>query len=224
VAVYAPTAQDLAPDGLAGQAVRVLSLAEGGDTRIRPLLEAAGIVITQVAHSADDLDPTQGIVVLVCDESLPAKLLRELIRRFRDSRVVVISSSSKSSTVRCAVDAGAAAFVTLEAAPSALIPSLDAVAAGQLAIPLSSRQELLPTTLTIREKQVLALVVMGLQNAEIAAKLYLAESTVKSHLSSAFSKLGVRSRNEAVAVILDIQSRAGPGILTIPTTNGRLFQ
>jgi DNA-binding NarL/FixJ family response regulator len=223
MAVYAPSAQDLAPEGPAGHAVRVLSLAEGGYTRLVPLLDAAGIVVTQVAHSADDLDSTHGIVVMVFDESPPVNLLRELIQRFPESRVVIISSSSESSAVRCAVDAGAAAFVTLEAAASALIPSLDAVAAGQLAIPLSSRRELLPMTLTTREKQVLALVVMGLKNGEIAAKLYLAESTVKSHLSSAFSKLGVRSRNEAVAVILDVESRAGLGILTIPTTNGRHF-
>jgi DNA-binding NarL/FixJ family response regulator len=223
MAVHAPTAQELAPEGSVGHSVRVLSLAEGGYTRVVRLLDAAGIAVTQVARSADDLDSTDGIVVIVFEESPPAKLLRQLIQRFRDCRVVIISSSSSSSAVRCAVDAGAAAFVTLEAAASALIPSLDAVAAGQLAIPLSSRREMLPMTLTTREKQVLALVVMGLQNGEIAAKLYLAESTVKSHLSSAFSKLGVRSRNEAVAVILDVESRAGLGILTIPTTNGRAF-
>ena len=57
--------------------------------------------------------------------------------------------------------------------------------------------------LTNREKQILGLVVGGLTNAQIARELYLAESTVKSHLSSAFMKLGVSSRNEAVAVILD---------------------
>jgi DNA-binding NarL/FixJ family response regulator len=222
MAVHALPAQDLAPEGSRHHAVLILSLRPDGTARVLPLLRAAGVAVTDVAHPAEDLDATHGIVVLVVDESLGARPLRELIRRLRDSRVVVVSPSSKSSAVRRAVDAGAAGFVALETAASTLIPSLDAVAAGQLAIPLASRQELQPPTLTTREKQVLALVVMGLQNGEIAAKLYLAESTVKSHLSSAFTKLGVRSRNEAVAVILDLESRAGLGILTIPTEeNGR---
>jgi DNA-binding NarL/FixJ family response regulator len=60
---------------------------------------------------------------------------------------------------------------------------------------------------------VLGLVVMGYMNSQIAAQLFLAESTVKSHLSSAFGKLGVRSRNEAVSVILDPARGLGTGIL-----------
>jgi hypothetical protein len=63
------------------------------------------------------------------------------------------------------------------------------------------------------------MVVRGFTNAEIARKLFVAESTVKSHLSSAFVKLGVRSRNEATAVILDQSSGLGTGVLAI-TDNG----
>jgi DNA-binding NarL/FixJ family response regulator len=51
---------------------------------------------------------------------------------------------------------------------------------------------------------VLTLVRKGLTNAEIAERLYLAESTIKSHLSSIFTKFGVRSRREAAAVSLDL--------------------
>ena len=46
-------------------------------------------------------------------------------------------------------------------------------------------------------------VAAGLTNSEIAESLFLSESTVKSHLSSAFAKLGVRSRREAAALVLD---------------------
>jgi DNA-binding NarL/FixJ family response regulator len=70
-----------------------------------------------------------------------------------------------------------------------------------------------PPVLSTREKQILGLVVMGYMNSQIATTLFLAESTVKSHLSSAFGKLGVRSRNEAVSLILDPDRGLGMGIL-----------
>ncbi len=69
--------------------------------------------------------------------------------------------------------------------------------------------------LSIREKQVLGLVTMGLMNSEIAERLFLAESTVKSHLSSAFAKLGVRSRHEAVELVINPDCGLGPGILSL---------
>ena len=56
-------------------------------------------------------------------------------------------------------------------------------------------------------------------NSEIGARLFRAESTVKSHLSSAFAKLRVRSRSEAAAMIVDPQGSLGTGILAI-TSNG----
>ncbi len=56
---------------------------------------------------------------------------------------------------------------------------------------------------------------MGYMNGQIAQQLFLAESTVKSHLSSAFRKLGVRSRNEAVNLILDPERGLGMGILAL---------
>ena len=56
---------------------------------------------------------------------------------------------------------------------------------------------------------------MGFSNAEIARKLFVTEATVKSHLSSSFAKLGVRSRAEATARILDPEHGLGTGILAI---------
>jgi DNA-binding NarL/FixJ family response regulator len=77
------------------------------------------------------------------------------------------------------------------------------------------RARLESESLSMREKQVLSMLVMGFTNAEIAAKLFLAESTVKSHLSSAYTKLGVRSRKDAATMILDPVAGLAPGILTI---------
>jgi DNA-binding NarL/FixJ family response regulator len=57
--------------------------------------------------------------------------------------------------------------------------------------------------LTKRQQEVLRLAAEGRGNAEIAHTLYLSESTVKAHLSAAFAKVGIRSRSEASALLLD---------------------
>jgi hypothetical protein len=60
-------------------------------------------------------------------------------------------------------------------------------------------------------------VVEGCTNSEIGARLFLAESTVKSHLATAFSKLGVRSRRDAAAMILGAETLAAA---ILPSANG----
>jgi ATP/maltotriose-dependent transcriptional regulator MalT len=83
---------------------------------------------------------------------------------------------------------------------------------GQVCVPREHWRQVEPAALSAREKQVLGLVVMGCMNSEIAERLFLAESTVKSHLSSVFGKLGVRSRNEAVDLITRRDPKLGLGI------------
>jgi DNA-binding NarL/FixJ family response regulator len=136
----------------------------------------------------------------------------------QSTMVILICERSGQGDVRKAIDAGVRGLVSLRDVVEALPPVIEVVRAGQISVPDSMRRELRKQILTAREKQILGLVVMGMTNAEIAAKLFLAESTVKSHLSSAFAKLGVSSRSEAATLILDPQSGAGLGILTIPTT------
>jgi DNA-binding NarL/FixJ family response regulator len=97
----------------------------------------------------------------------------------------------------------------------ALLPTLDAVAAGQCVVPRSVRQIVDRPPLSPRERQILAMVVIDFSNAEIARKLFVSESNVKNHLSSAFQKLGVKSRSAATELILDGESGLGPGILRI---------
>jgi DNA-binding NarL/FixJ family response regulator len=97
----------------------------------------------------------------------------------------------------------------------ALLPTLLAVAGGQCVVPRSVRRLLERPPLSPRERQVLAMVVLDFSNAEIARKLVVTESNVKSHLTSAFSKLGVSSRSAAAELILDHESGLGPGILRI---------
>jgi DNA-binding NarL/FixJ family response regulator len=96
-----------------------------------------------------------------------------------------------------------------------LLPTLAAVAAGQCVMPRAIRQSVDRPPLSPRERQILAMVVLDFSNAEIARKLFVSESNVKNHLSSAFQKLGVKSRSAAAELILDRESGLGPGILRI---------
>jgi DNA-binding NarL/FixJ family response regulator len=96
-----------------------------------------------------------------------------------------------------------------------LLPTLAAVAAGQCVVPRAIRQIVDRPPLSPRERQILAMIVLDFSNAEIARKLFVTESNVKNHLSSAFQKLGVKSRSAASELILDRESGLGPGILRI---------
>lgn len=107
---------------------------------------------------------------------------------------------------------GAVLAVELE---QTLLPTLAAVAAGQCVVPRAIRQIVDRPPLSPRERQILAMVVLDFSNSEIARKLFVSESNVKNHLSSAFQKLGVKSRSAASELILDRESGLGPGILRI---------
>jgi len=148
--------------------------------------------------------------VLVCDSS-------HLTRggaRGNSSLTVALVAATDDDEARRALAAGAAGIAFADEL-EALAPTVAAVATGQLTIPSSLRTAIAKPALTTREKQILALVVLGLSNREIADQLVVAESTVKSHLFSAFRRMGVRTRKEATALILDDKQGLGSGILAI---------
>ena len=157
------------------------------------------------------------VIVYGCHSfrAVEADAVRTLRRESPNAAVLVVSRGEDAARVRHALEAGASGYVSSDELSYALAPAVAVVAVGQLSLPPAYRRQIAKPTFTTREKQILALVVMGMSNGEIGRKLYLAESTVKSHLSSAFNKLGVRSRNEATALILDPSSGLGPGILRI---------
>jgi DNA-binding NarL/FixJ family response regulator len=141
--------------------------------------------------------------------------VEDIRRRLPQSGVVVVAPDATRYDVRAALDAGADGFVVAADVESTLAITVRSVCAGQVSVPQRGRVAVERRVLSYREKQVLGLVVLGFMNAEIGDRLCLAESTVKSHLSSAFSKLGVHSRNEAAALILDPKQGLAGGILGI---------
>jgi len=150
------------------------------------------------------VDPPDALIV-VGDVRHPHTLttVRRAHQLAPATRVVVVAPAASAVEVRQALNAGADAYVLRGATALVLPAAVHAVLAGLVCVPRDVRRLLAKPTFSHREKQVLGLVVEGLTNREIAGHLYLAESTVKSHLMSAFAKLGVRSRKDATALLLD---------------------
>jgi DNA-binding NarL/FixJ family response regulator len=158
------------------------------------------------------VDPST-IIVFACDVDRPREMaaLRRLRRELRDPAIVAISPEATGTGVRRALDAGADAIVFEPELESTLAVAVSAVASGQSVVPRKVRASVERPTFSHRERQVLAYVSRGLTNAQIAEQLFLSESTIKSHLSSAFAKFGVRSRREAAALFLELES-VTPGL------------
>lgn len=204
----------------------LLVCADGAEARrrIAAALDAAGMPSPLQLGTHDDLAAIEldgsAVVVLACDIDLVPEMatLRRLRRELPDPSIVVVSPPAPGTGVRRALDAGADAIVFEPVIESALAITVLAVVNGQLAVPRDFRASVERPAFSHRERQVLSLVARGLTNSEIGKRLFLSESTIKSHLSSAFAKLGVRSRKEAAAVFRDRQQTLSLGLADLDTT------
>jgi DNA-binding NarL/FixJ family response regulator len=188
--------------------------------RVLDALSSAAIAAIEQAREVADLSyRTAGAGAIVLAGSTATDERRLLIKaareRFPDLPVVVIAAASTNG-VHKAIEAGASGVVLDSDIESALPATIRAVCAGQVAVPQRLRRHATRPALSHREKQTLALVASGLTNRQIATRLYLAESTVKTHLTSIFGKLGVGSRSEAAALVLDPEQKLGLGMLGLP--------
>ena len=130
------------------------------------------------------------------------------------TRVVILTTFERDDYVFRALGAGASGFVLKTSPPDELIAAVHAAARGDALLSPSVTRRVIgeiarrnrPTTnpgldrLTGRETEVLRLLGTGLANAEIAAELTVSEATVKTHVSSVLSKLGLRDRVQAVVL------------------------
>jgi DNA-binding NarL/FixJ family response regulator len=146
--------------------------------------------------------------------------------------VLVLTTFGEDEVLWGAVEAGAAGFVLKDSSAEDLIVAVRAVAGGgawfdpavaprvldryrQLVAP-ATRGAVRLDELTEREHAVLRLMARGATNAEIAASLYVAEATVKTHVGSIFAKLGVRDRAAAIVFAYD-HGVVSPGATPPPT-------
>jgi two-component system response regulator DesR len=206
----------------------VAVVAADGNVRRRAAfaLDRDGQVVLIQAASFDELDPEVAqraaavVIAAAARADQRAAAIRAARMRLPDARVVVIATADANG-VQKAVEAGAHGFVFEVDLLATLAPTTRAVLAGQIVVPPVARASVVQPPLSHREKQTLGLLVLGLSNAEIAQRLFLAESTVKSHLTSIFSKLGVRSRNEAVARAVDRRDGLDSGVLGLSADGKR---
>jgi DNA-binding NarL/FixJ family response regulator len=215
VAVLSSEISDQTP--ATGEDVCVIVSADSRETqqRIAIALSAGELPISLLQIGLDEelfeleIDP-DAIVILVCDVDLPRQLatLRRLRRELREAAIVAVSPVATGTGVRRALDAGADAVVFEPELEATLAVAVSAVASGQSVVPRKLRASVERPAFSHRERQVLSFVARGLTNAQIADELFLSESTVKSHLSSAFDKFGVRSRKEAAALFIELEQTA----------------
>ena len=167
--------------------------------------------------------PPSDAEVVVLHEDGPGAQIAERIASVKgcrpDVHVLVVTQTGSAARCRRLVDHGADGVVLAAALESGLPSAVGAVAAGHLVQPRCLTAAEGPA-FSHREKQVLGLVVLGLTNGEVARRLFLAESTVKCHMQSIFTKLGVRSRGQAVAAVLDPHRGLGLGVLALTADAG----
>lgn len=189
---------------------RIASALSDGDMRVVAMVDDAAEI------AALELDAA-AILILACDVDKPRQIaaLRRLRGDLRRPAVVAISPPATGTGVRRALDAGAVALVFDSELERTLATTVRAVAIGQSVVPRELRASISAPVLSHRENQVLALVRTGMTNAEIAERLYLAESTIKSHLSSIFDKFGVRSRKEVAAALVEAERQASGAALAL---------
>jgi DNA-binding NarL/FixJ family response regulator len=168
--------------------------------------------IEVVASAADGAEALEAIErtdpdVVLMDLQMPGMDGVEATRRIVAAGgpdVLVLTSFSDAERILGALDAGAVGYLLKDADPEAVIDGVRAVSRGESPLhPRAARQLLgarrtaLVADLTPRELEVLALVRAGLANKQIARRLGISERTVKAHLTSVFTGIGVVDRTQA---------------------------
>jgi len=127
-------------------------------------------------------------------------------KEFPDACVIVVTTYDGDEDIYRAIQSGAKSYLLKDMSRGEITGTIRAVHSGQMALPPSVANRLAQRSqraeLTSREMEVLQLLGRGRCNKEIATALFLSEDTVKSHLKSLFTKLGVQDRTEAAITAL----------------------
>lgn len=161
--------------------------------------------------------------IQLCARILPDVILMDIVmpdmdgvtatdiirQRFPTVQVIALTSFKEERLVQSALKAGAIGYLLKDVSAEKLAQAIRAAHAGHSTLSPQATQSLVQAAtqpprpghdLTERERDVLVLMVAGLNNTEIAEKLVVSSSTIKSHVSNILAKLGVASRTEAAAL------------------------
>src|SRR3954466_2334731 len=149
--------------------------------------------------------------VVIMDVRMPAmdglEATRLLKDRAPDVQVLIFTAYSEKSLLSRGMDSGASGYVLKEAPHQTLVRAIEKVAAGEGYVDPAlmpaflsgkDREEML----TAREREILQLLADGMSNADAAAKLFISQETVKSHVRHILTKLEADTRTHAVAIAL----------------------
>jgi len=153
--------------------------------------------------------------VILMDMVLPmmdgAATTRAIRQQFPQVQIIVLTSFKEGDLIRHALEAGAIGYLLKNVSADELAKAIRAAYSGRAtlspevaqAIVQAANQQPAPGfDLTEREREVLSLMIEGLNNTQIAARLTVSPSTIKSHVSNILVKLGAASRTEAVTLAL----------------------
>jgi DNA-binding NarL/FixJ family response regulator len=170
---------------------------------------------SELARQTMELHPDVVLLELEQHEADPLLLLRDLAARAPETAIVVLAGDDRDGWTMGALRLGVRAVLAREATEVEIIAAVEAAAAGLVVLPAAAVDALLSVAraasrpragaadhqaLTPREIEILNLLAEGLGNKAIAPRLGISEHTVKFHLASIFTKLGVSTRTEAVTM------------------------
>jgi two-component system, NarL family, response regulator LiaR len=153
--------------------------------------------------------------VILMDMSMPnmdgATATRAIRKQFPQVQIIALTSFKEGKLIKNALEAGAIGYLLKDISADDLVRAIRSAHAGRATLSPEAAQALVETTnlppapglsLTEREREVLTLMIEGLNNTQIAGRLTVSPSTIKTHVSNILSKLGVASRTEAVTLAL----------------------
>jgi NarL family two-component system response regulator LiaR len=159
----------------------------------------------------DQAEPHVILMDLVMPQMGGAEAAREIRARCPQVQIIALTSFEDKELVQDALRAGAISYLLKNVSADELADAIRAAHAGRSTLAPEAAQALIETAsqppglgddLTPREREVLALLIEGLTNPQIAERLVVSRSTAKAHVSNILSKLGASNRAEAIALAL----------------------